>query len=561
MRTIRFGLGSRLLLCILLALSAAVRAQGVEADLVLLNGKVWTVDPAQPEAQAVAVWQGRILAVGSDAEVGALVGSRTQVLDVGGKLVLPGFNDNHVHLKTGGLWMAGPQLKDAGDAEEMGRRLAEKAKELPPGAWITGGTWDHDNWPDGRLPTAEMVDRYVPDRPVLVQRYDGHMSVANSLALRLAGITAETPDPEGGIIVRKAGSQEPEGVLKDMAQQLVRAVIPPPSEATIQHAIETSLAECRRVGLTSVTEMNLDPTTLRIYQRLLAEGRLTTRIDGRWTLSEWQRLADLGLRRDFRNQNWIKIGGLKGFSDGSLGSSTARFFEPYVHEPNHRGVYETPPAELEQLVLAADRAGLHIAVHAIGDEANSVLLDIFAKAMDQNGPGDRRFRMEHAQHIHPKDYARFADLGVIASVQPYHAIDDGRWAEGRIGRERSAHTYPFRSFLDAGAPLTFGSDFPVAPLNPILGIDAAVTRRTTDGANPEGWFPEQKITVQEAIAAYTIAPAFASFDEALKGSITPGKLADLVVLSRDLLSIPPNEISGTEVVYTIVGGRVVHQAP
>ncbi|HXF05299.1 MAG TPA: amidohydrolase [Blastocatellia bacterium] len=534
-------------------------SQPIRADLVLLNGKVWTVDRARPQAQAVAVWHGRILAVGSNDEIRQFIGDRTQVVDLQGKLVLPGFIDNHTHFLSGGFWLGEVKLKDAKNEEEFGRRLAAKSRELPPGAWITGGTWDHDNWPGGRLPTAELIDRYVPDRPVFVTRYDGHMSVANSLALKLAGITAETPDPPGGVIVRKPGTREPAGVLKDAAQDLVQRVIPPPSEADMRRAIEAALAEARRVGVTSLTDMDLTPTTLRIYQDLLSEGKLTARIDGRWPLRRWKELADLGLRRHFSNNDWITIGGLKGMLDGSLGSSTALFFEPYTQDPGTRGIYVTPYDEMKRLVIEADRAGLHLAVHAIGDRANSEMLDIFAEAIRQNGPRDRRFRIEHAQHIHPKDFRRFAELGVIASVQPYHAIDDGRWAEKRIGRKRCETTYAFRTFLDHGVKLTFGSDWTVAPLDPILGIDAAVTRRTLDGANPQGWFPEQKITVQEAIEAYTLSNAYATFDENRKGSLTPGKLADMVVLSQDILTIPATEIVKTEVIMTIVNGKIVYE--
>lgn len=533
--------------------------QPIRADLVLLNGKVWTVDRARPQAQAVAVWHGRILAVGSNDEIRQLIGDRTQVVDLQGKLVLPGFIDNHTHFLSGGFWLGEVKLKDAKNEEEFGQRLAAKSRELPPGAWITGGTWDHDNWPGGRLPTAELIDRYVPDRPVFVTRYDGHMSVANSLALKLAGITAETPDPPGGVIVRKPGTREPTGVLKDAAQDFVQRVIPPPSEADIRRALEAALAEARRVGVTSLTDMDLTPTTLRLYQDLLSEGKLTVRIDGRWPLRRWKELADLGLRRHFSNNDWISIGGLKGMLDGSLGSSTALFFEPYTQDPGTRGIYVTPYDEMKRLVIEADRAGLHIAVHAIGDRANSEMLDIFAEAIEQNGPRDRRFRIEHAQHIHPKDFRRFAELGVIASAQPYHAIDDGRWAEKRIGRRRCETTYAFRSLLDHGVKLTFGSDWTVAPLDPLLGIDAAVTRRTLDGANPQGWFPEQKITVQEAIEAYTLSNAYATFDEDRKGSLTPGKLADMVVLSQDILTIPPTEIVKTEVLMTIVNGKIVYE--
>lgn len=528
----------------------------VTADLVLINAKIWTVDKTTPQAEAVAIWQEKILAVGGTAELRSLIGPETEVLDLDGKLVLPGFHDNHTHFVEGGFWLTGVKLKDAENEEEFGRRLAAKSKELPPGTWITGGTWDHDNWPGGNLPTAELIDRFVPDRPVFVSRYDGHMSVANSLALRMAGVSSTTPDPPGGVIVR-SGSRIPAGVLKDTAQELVYRVIPERSVAEVHQAIEAALVEARRVGVTSLEDMNLNPKTLRIYQKLLREGKLTARINGRWAMSRWRELADLGITGNFNN-HWIKIGGLKEYVDGSLGSSTALFFEPYVQDPSTSGVYTTRPEVLKRNILEADRAGLHLAIHAIGDRANSELLDMFEGAIKTNGTRDRRFRIEHAQHIDPKDFERFAELGVIACVQPYHAIDDGRWAEKRIGHERCKTTYPFRTFLDSGVKMCFGSDWTVAPLNPILGIDAAVTRRTTDGANPDGWFPEQKITVEEAIEAYTLTSAYASFEDHIKGSIVPGKLADMIVLSEDLLTIRANNIRNVEVLYTIVGGKLVY---
>lgn len=550
------------LLCFFVLVSLALAGDSedspVKADLVLTNAKVWTVDKRMPRAEAVAIWQERILAVGTATEIKSLIGTETKVLDLKGKLVLPGFHDNHTHFVEGGFWLTGVKLKDTENEEEFGRRLAAKSKELPPGAWIIGGTWDHDNWPEGNLPTAELIDRFVPDRPVFVSRYDGHMSVANGMALKMAGITSSTPDPPGGVIVRRPGSQIPAGVLKDNAQDLVNDVIPEPSVEEGRQAIEAALAEARRVGVTSLEDMNLNPKSLRIYQDLLREGKLTARINGRWQMSRWRELADMGITRNFSNNHWIKIGGTKAYVDGSLGSSTALFFDPYVQDPSTSGIYMTKPSALKRDALAADSAGLHLAIHAIGDRANSELLDLFAEAIKRNGARKRRFRIEHAQHIHPNDFERFAELGVIACVQPYHAIDDGRWAEKRIGRERCKTTYPFRTFLDSGVKLSFGSDWTVAPLNPILGIDAAVTRRTTDGANPDGWFPEQKITVEEAIEAYTLSSAYASFEDDIKGSIVPGKLADLVVLSEDILTIQANDIPKAEVIYTIIGGKIVY---
>lgn len=541
------------------ALFSCQKNDAVKADLLLTNGKIWTVDPSQPVAEAVAVWHGKILAVGSTADLVQLAGPATKVMDLQGKLLLPGFSDNHTHFLSGGQWLSGVKLKDAKDEREFGERLARKSAELSAGAWILDGTWDHDNWPGGNLPTAALIDQYVSDRPVFVTRYDGHMSVANSLVLKMAGIDANTPDPPGGVIVRKAGSNEPAGVLKDAAQSLVWRIVPEPSREEIEQALLAAMQEAARVGVTSLQDMNLTSETLSIYQDFLRQGKMTVRVDGRWPLFRWRDLAKLGISKNFRDGEWLKIGGLKGFVDGSLGSSTALFYEPYVQDASTRGIFVNDPQTLRRTIIAADSSGLHIAVHAIGDSANAYLLEVFAEAIEANGGTDHRFRIEHAQHIHPNDFTRFADLGVIACVQPYHAIDDGRWAEQRIGHERCKTTYPFRSFLDNGVKMTFGSDWTVAPLDPILGIDAAVTRRTIDGANPDGWFPEQKISVEEAIEAYTLSAAFAAFDEEIKGSITPGKLADMVVLSQDILTIPANAIVNTEVLYTIVGGKVVFE--
>jgi hypothetical protein len=546
--------------------AAGETAPELAADLVLRGGRVWTVDPSHPVAEAVAVRGDTIVSVGSTDSILAMIGPNTEVVDLGGKVVLPGFFDSHVHLQGAGAGLAQVQLKDARDEADFGNRLRDYAARLPPGRWVLGGDWDHDRALGGRLPTAELIDRYVPDRPVFINRYDGHMAVVNSQVLRRAGITAETPDPPGGVIVRKPGSREPTGLLRDTAQGLVGEHVPPPSDEEIEQALVGALAEARRVGVTSVEDMSgssprVQQRVMRLYQRLAREGRLTTRVHLRWPLARWQALADLGIEADFGNA-LLTVGGLKGFIDGSLGSSTAKMFQPYVHEPASTGVYVTPPEQIRQWAEAADRAGLAVAVHAIGDRGNAEVLDVFAEVARRNGPRDRRWRVEHAQHVRPEDYRRFHDLDVIASVQPYHLIDDGRWAEGRIGHERCASSYALRTFRDHGVRLAFGSDWPVAPLDPLAGIDAAVNRRTLDGKHPGGWFPDLKITVEEAVEAYTLGSAYASFDEDRLGSIQAGKLADLVVLSDDILDPHKRDTIGeATVVLTILGGRVVHRAP
>jgi predicted amidohydrolase YtcJ len=542
----------------------SARPEPVEADLVLLNAKIWTGGKARPDAEALAVWRGRILAVGTNADIRPLAGKHTRQVDAKGRRVLPGFHDSHLHFLGGGLALSRVALKDARDEAEFGRRLRAFDERLPRERWLLGGEWDHDRTFAGQLPTAEMLDKYVQDRPAFLHRYDGHMALVNSRVLKMAGITADTPDPAGGVIYRKAGSKEPTGILRDNAMELVAGLIPALSAEEVAEGVHAALVEARRVGVTSVQDMDGSPPAqrrllFRHYQRLAASGRLSLRVQMYWPIAEWKELAQLGLARGF-GDDWVRIGALKGFMDGSLGSSTAKMFDPFVHEPKNSGVFVTPRGKMSEYIQAGDKAELAVAVHAIGDEANAVLLDLFAEAAKQNGPRDRRFRIEHAQHLRPEDYRRFRDLEVIASMQPYHAIDDGRWAEGRIGAKRCASSYACRSLLDAGARLAFGSDWPVAPLSPLLGIDAAVNRRTLDGKHPKGWFPEQKIQVADAVEAYTVTAAYAAHEEKDKGTLEAGKLADLVVLSRDILSEGEREhIAETEVVATVVGGKVVYE--
>jgi predicted amidohydrolase YtcJ len=397
-----------------------------------------------------------------------------------------------------------------------------------------------------------------------LRRYDGHMALVNTKALKLAGINDTTPDPSGGVIYRKPGTKEPTGLLRDKAMGLVASLIPPPSDPEIIAALRAALAEARRVGVTSVQDMDgSDSATrrrlLRLLQNMAHAGNATLRVRLYFPLGAWNSLAQIGVEIGFGDV-WVSIGSLKDFIDGSLGSSTAKMFEPYENEPGSTGIYVTPLSKLRENILGADKAGLGVAIHAIGDRGNAELLDIFAEVAKANGPRDRRFRIEHAQHLRPQDYRRFAELGVIASMQPYHIIDDGRWAEGRIGKKRCSSSYAARSLLDAGAKVAFGSDWSVAPLSPLLGIDAAVNRRTLDGKHPDGWFPEQKISVAEAIECYTLGSAYAAFQEKNLGTLEPGKLADFVVLSRDILAAAERDrIAETEVVMTVVGARVVFE--
>jgi predicted amidohydrolase YtcJ len=571
------GLGNITMQSTLILVLGLAAAPTQAADLVLVNGKVWTVNRKQPETEAVAVWRDRILAVGSSEEIRKLAGPRTRVIDLKGRRVVPGFYDSHVHLLGSGLRVTEVALKDAKGEEEFGKRLREFDRKLPRDRWLIGGEWDHDRTFKGVLPTAKLIDKYVPMRPVFLRRYDGHMAVANSVALKQAGITAETADPAGGVIQRLPGGKVPSGILRDNAQNLVEQLIPLPTVDAIAEGVRAALEEARKVGVTSVQDMDGSDrdtrrTLFRIYQQMARNGKLTVRIDLRWPLADWEELAQLGIQAG-QGDDWVKIGGLKGFVDGSLGSSTAKMFQPYLHEPTSTGVFVTQPGRLREYILGADRAGLNVAIHAIGDRGNAEVLDIFAEAVKnpppypppRGGEGrvggrDRRFRIEHAQHLRPQDIKRFSELGVIASMQPYHIIDDGRWAEGRIGAKRCASSYANRALLDAGAKLAFGSDWSVAPLNPLLGLDAAVNRRTLDGKHPKGWFPEQKITIEEAIEAYTLTSAYAGFQEKDRGSIEAGKLADLVILSRDILDRKERDhIGETEVLWTIVGGKIVYE--
>lgn len=531
------------------------------ATLVLMHGKVWTGNPNQPEAEAVACLGSRIAAVGSDAEIRKWIGPETRVVDLEGRRTVPGFNDSHVHFSSGGQDLSNVQLRTAPSEADFRARIAAFAASLPKGRWITGGNWDHENWTPARLPTRQLVDGVTGDHPLFISRLDGHMALANTIVLKLARITRDTPDPPGGAIVRDS-SGEPTGVLKDAAQDMIDAVMPAPGEDQLTEDVRAAMRYANERGVTSVQDMSAAPEVLSVYQKLLYSGHLTVRISGHQPLAGWKRLADVGIRADFGGEK-LHIGGLKGFADGSLGSTTALFFHPYLDAPSTSGLANAemiPESRMRRHILDADRAGLQVAIHAIGDKANKLILDMFQQAEQENGPRDRRFRIEHAQHLRQEDIPRFAQLHVIASMQPYHAIDDGRWAAKRVGPEVLKGTYAFRSLLDSGAVLAFGSDWDVAPMDPLLGIYAAVTRRTLDGKNPGGWYPEQKISVGEALHAYTYGSAYASFDEKNKGTIAPGMLADLAVLSGDILNIPPEKIWDTKVVLTVFDGREVYRA-
>ena len=536
-----------------------VRAETFVADLIIINATVHTMDPARPTAEAIAIFGNRIVAVGSTEDIKKLAGPRTRTIDAQKRLVLPGFNDAHTHFLSGGFQLASVDLRDADTPQEFASRIRAFAAKVPKGSWITGGDWDHERWPDAKLPAKELIDSFTTDTPVFVSRLDGHMALANSVALKLAGVTRQTVDPPGGVIVRDKNG-DPTGVLKDAAMSFVWKVKPPATFDEKLAAARAATNHAAKLGVTSIQDVSAG-ADVGVYQSLLDRGELKTRIYAISPLPAWERVAQTGVRAHFGSE-MLRVGGLKGFSDGSLGSTTALFYEPYNDEPNTSGIAGDemfPEGVMLKRVLDADRAGLQIMIHAIGDRANDMILSIYEQVERENGTRDRRFRIEHAQHLRAQDIPRFGRDRVIASMQPYHAIDDGRWADKRIGKERAKTTYAFRSLLDAGATLAFGTDWTVAPLDPILTIYAAVTRRTLDGKNANGWVAEQKISVEETVRAYTVGSAYAEFQDQVKGSITPGKLADLVILSRDIFKIDPKEIEKVKVELTMVDGRVVYE--
>jgi predicted amidohydrolase YtcJ len=533
----------------------AEAAERAPADLVLRGGRIWA-GKGLPPATALAARGGRVLAIGGDAEVSALAGSATRVVELGGRLAVPGFNDAHVHFLSGGFGLLSVDLRDAKDEAEMARRIGAHASTLPKGAWVLEGNWDHEAWPSRALPTRASIDPVTRDHPVLVQRLDGHMSLANSVALRLAGVTRDTKDPVGGTIVRDAAG-EPTGILKDNAADLVARVIPEPGREMNLRAARAALREAARFGVTSIQD-NSAVDALPTYQALRAAGELTARMYVWRYAASLAAMKQVGVRTGVGDE-WIRLGAVKILSDGSMGSATAAFFEPYADDPKTRGLLLYPEGELERLILEADEAGFQLAVHAIGDRANALVLDAFEKAARAHGARDRRFRIEHAQVVRRQDLARYKALGVIASIQPSHCIDDMRWAERRIGRARARDSYNFRSFVDAGIPVAFGTDWFVEPLDPRLGLYAAVTREFPEGGPPGGWFPEEKIPLEDALDLYTRGSAYAEFAEGEKGTLEVGKLADVAVFARDLFAVPPRSILDTPVDLTVVGGRVVYE--
>ena len=537
--------------------SSNIFGQNVDADLFITNANIHTMDAKRTVASSIAMLNGKIVAIGSDADMKPLTGARTRVINAGGKLIIPGFNDAHVHFMGTGEQLSSVDLRSSKTPEEFVQRIKAFAAKLPKGRWIQGGRWDHENWTPNNLPTAAMIDAATPDNPVFVSRLDGHMAVANSLAMKLAGVNKETKDLEGGLIVRDAAGN-PAGVFKDAAMAIIDRVIPDPSFEENIEAATAATNYAASLGVTSIQDMSAG-TDIGVYQELMRQGKLKTRVYGCSPLADYRRWANTGIHYAFGNA-MLRVGCLKGYADGSLGSTTAWFFEPYLDAPNTSGLARAEVATtMKQNIIDADKAGLQVMIHAIGDKANATVLDYYENATAVNGPRDRRYRIEHAQHLRQQDIARFGGAKVVASMQPLHLIDDGRWAGKRLDERRLKGTYAFRTLLDTGAVLAFGSDSPVASLNPLYGIYAAVTRATTDGKNPNGWIPEQKISVDEAVRGFTYGSAYAEFQEQWKGTLEIGKIADLIIISEDIFKIDPKKIGEAKVLTTVVDGKVVFE--
>ncbi|MBX7053723.1 MAG: amidohydrolase [Pyrinomonadaceae bacterium] len=546
-----------LLIIVMIATCAIVGSgQSFVADMVITNANIRTMDAKRTVARSVAVLNGKIVAVGSDADTRPLIGPKTRVMNAQGRTIIPGFNDAHVHFLETGQQLSSVDLRDAKTPEEFVKRIRDFAAKLPKGRWILGGKWDHENWKPNNLPTAALIDAATPDNPVFIDRLDGHMALANSLAMKLAGVTKDTKEVDGGLIVRDANGV-PAGVFKDAAMSYIYRVIPEPSFEEKLEAAAAATDHAASLGVTSVTDVSAG-TDIGVYQELMRQGKLKTRIYGCSTLGDYKRWERTGVRAAFGDA-MLRVGCLKGYADGSLGSTTAWLFEPYMDDPKTTGLPSDEITKTPELVLGADKAGLQVNIHAIGDKANATILDIYERTAAANGPRDRRFRIEHSQHLRQEDIPQFGKLKVVASMQPFHIIDDGRWAWKRLDEKRLKGTYAFRTLLDTGAVLAFGSDSPVAPLNPLFGVYAAVTRRTLDDKNPNGWIPEQKISVDETVRAFTWGSAYGEFQENVKGTLELGKLADFVVLSDDIFTMDATKIGGVTVVMTVVDGRVVFE--
>jgi hypothetical protein len=556
-------------------LVSCARAQAQKpstADLILRNARIYTSNPRQPWAEALAIRGNRIVAVGAESDIARLRGRHTQVIDVGGRMAMPGIIDSHIHFLSGSQSLDQIYLDDADTAAEIQRRVKEYSDAHPARKWLLGRGWVYSAFRPSGLPTKDILDRIIADRPVVLENYDGHSIWVNSKALELAGITRETPDPrEGeivvGTIVRDPATGEATGVLKEQAVELVNRVLPKPSREQNLAALRAGMRRANQHGITSVLNATGDEDEIELYAELHRRGQLTVRTTTALGLEPKLPSAILAryeeARRRFRGP-WVRAGVIKAFADGVIESHTAAMLEPYSDDPSTSGSTNYTPEQFEGLIRELDRRGFQVLTHAIGDRAIRMVLDAYEKSAVANGPRDRRFRIEHIESVSPADIPRFGKLGVIAGMQPYHAYPEpnleGIWARN-VGMRRLPYSFAWHDISAGGARLAFGSDWPVVSLDPFIGMQNAVTRQRSDGNPPGGWMGRQRVTLEQALAAYTRDAAYAQFEEKIKGSLEPGKLADVIVLSQDLFQIDPLAISKTTVLLTIVDGKIVWRDP
>jgi hypothetical protein len=542
----------KLITSLLLVSFFGFSCSGNKVDKIYINAKIWTGDSSNPSASVMAIKGDKIVYVGNDASSYAAA----EVIDLQGKRLLPGFTDNHTHFLSAGYGLASVQLKDAMTRQEFINRIKAFCTAHPDTTWVMEGNWDHENW-GGELPSKEWIDSITGNHPLFISRYDSHMAFANSKAMELAGINASTVSPDGGVMVRNAKG-EPTGIFKDAAMGLISRAIPEPTTEQLNQYFDAAARHAVEKGVTHVNDMSSYGgwNDLETYRRAAGTDRMILRMYSFVPLATWERL-DSFVQKNGRGDDMLKWGGLKGYVDGSLGSTTAWFHQPYLDDPHSHGLNITDTNLLRKWAISADKAGMHVAVHAIGDRANDFILSVYGEAAKLNGPRDRRFRVEHAQHVSQDAIGNFAKQGVVASMHPYHLYDDGIWASKRLDTSRLKGTYAFRSMLDKGVNVSFGSDWPVAPVDPMYGIFSAVTRITGDGKNPGGWYPAEKISVEDAISAYTAGNAYGSFLDGKVGILKEGAYADFTVLEEDILTIAPEKIKGVRVLRTIVGGRQV----
>lgn len=523
-----------------------------KVDRMYVNAKIWTGDTLNPSATVIAVKGEKIVYVGDD----ATKFTANETIDVQGKQLLPGFTDNHTHFLSAGYALSSVKLKDAMTKKEFIKRIAEFCKSKPDDTWVMEGSWDHENW-GGELPSKEWIDSVCGGHPVFLSRYDGHMAFANSKALQLAGIDKNTASPAGGVLVKDKNG-EPTGIVKDAAMNLVINAIPPPTAEQLDQYFDAAAKYAVERGVTNVNDMNSYGgwSDLETYKRAWKTDRMILRMYSFVPLATWERM-DSFVQKNGRGDDLLHWGGLKGYVDGSLGSTTAWFHQPYLDDPGTNGLFITDTALLRKWVLGADKAGLHLGVHAIGDKANDFILSVYDEAAKINGARDRRFRVEHAQHVRPETIDQFVKQSVIASMHPYHLFDDGIWAYKRLDTNRLKGTYAFKSMKDKGVRVTFGSDWPVAPIDPVYGIYSAVTRITGDGKNPNGWYPDEKLSIEDALKAYTATNAYASFLDGKIGILKEGFYADFTILENNLFEVPKEKIKDIKVLRTVLKGKEV----